>query len=123
VSRVTFVAAHGGTARMVEEGRVAFVMMPDVPEAPKREVVLWPQPQPEAKPRPNWGRSWKYVLPEHRARGEAHGQAKLTKRDIIEIRTEYKTGRFTQRDLGIIFGVAESTVHAILHRRIWRHVP
>lgn len=51
---------------------------------------------------------------------EAHPKAKLTRRDVAEIRAA--RGRVRQVDLAEQFGIAQSGVSAIQLKRIWRHV-
>ena len=57
------------------------------------------------------------------SQGEAHGQAKLTRRDVVEIRRLWATGDYTQAELGEMFGVTQSTIHLIVTRKHWKHVP
>lgn len=54
--------------------------------------------------------------------GERHGIAKLTERDVIEIRSTYARGHVTQRHLATMFGVSQCTIYAVLKRKIWLHV-
>ncbi len=60
-----------------------------------------------------------------RARGEAHGRAKLAQDQVAEIRRRYRRG---VRGAGISslareFDVARSTLRSILIGKNWRHVP
>lgn len=57
-----------------------------------------------------------------RARGSEVGSAKLTKEQVIEIRTTYAKGRMNQREIANAYGVGRTTVRHIIHRRTWRHV-
>jgi HNH endonuclease len=50
--------------------------------------------------------------------GEQNGQAKLTRQLVLEIRASGKP----QRKLAKRYGVAKSTIAAVLHRRSWREV-
>lgn len=52
------------------------------------------------------------------ARGTAHGNAKLTDKDVIAIRV--MTG--TREEVAKAFGVSQATVSNIINRKIWRHV-
>ena len=61
--------------------------------------------------------------PHRLARGERVFGAKLTSGDVVEIRRLYSTGNFTQAELGIKFSVTESSIHSLLNRKTWAHVP
>jgi hypothetical protein len=57
-------------------------------------------------------------------RGVAASLAKLTDADVAEIRRLFvATPRPTQWDLARRYGVTQSAIWAILHRRTWTHVP
>ncbi len=53
--------------------------------------------------------------------GEQHGMARLSGKQVIEIRQRCATGE-TQRRVARDFGVAASTVSMIAQRRIWKHL-
>lgn len=53
--------------------------------------------------------------------GEDHPIAKLTRRDVREIRWWYSQKR-TQRDIGAMYGVSKATVGTILRGEGWSHV-
>jgi hypothetical protein len=55
-------------------------------------------------------------------RGSLHGQAKLTEDNVREIRRLYATGKFTQKELGLRFGVDQTTISLIVKRQTWQHV-
>lgn len=55
------------------------------------------------------------------ARGENQGHARLTTTKVRAIREMSKLGR-TQREIAAIFGVAQTTVQAVLSGRSWAHV-
>ena len=56
-------------------------------------------------------------------RGEKGGRAVLTEGQVLIIRAEAATGaRGVLRTLSERFGVAECTISAIKHRRIWKHL-
>ena len=63
-----------------------------------------------------------WVAPKADNRGEANGQAKLTKADVIRIRAIYATGKITQRELGKQFGVGQSQVSCIVNGQKWAHI-
>lgn len=51
-------------------------------------------------------------------RGTAHGRGRLTEADILEIRQSTKTGI----ELAAEFGVSQSHISGIRHRRFWSHI-
>lgn len=53
-------------------------------------------------------------------RGEAHPRAKLTECQVAEIRRRYVPRKVTRGQLADQYGVSESTIKAIIERRIWR---
>jgi hypothetical protein len=52
--------------------------------------------------------------------GEGNGRAKLTASQVVSIRLRYAEGDISTLKLGAEFGVAVSTVHALLIGRTWR---
>jgi hypothetical protein len=54
--------------------------------------------------------------------GERAGQAKLTEEKVLDMRSKYATGNFTQRKLADIFEVGYKAVCKIVHRQRWRHI-
>lgn len=55
-------------------------------------------------------------------RGEAHGHAKLTERQVRLMREAYVPRVVTTRDLAEQFGVSQRTVWRVLHGENWAHV-
>ena len=53
--------------------------------------------------------------------GERHGNAKLSNASVLLIRECAARGE-EQRDIGLRFGVAQSTVSLIVRRKAWKHV-
>jgi hypothetical protein len=53
--------------------------------------------------------------------GENHPKAKLTEDDVREIRILLGFA-FTQRELGKMYGVHQTTINAIKFNAIWRHI-
>ena len=51
--------------------------------------------------------------------GENHPLSKLTHEKACSIREMYSTGYYYQRDLGKLFGVAQSQIANIIHNRTW----
>jgi len=58
----------------------------------------------------------------HPSNGSANGQAKLTEDNAREIRRLCATGKFSQQELALKFGVADSVICRIINRRAWKHV-
>ena len=56
--------------------------------------------------------------PEKLARGEAHGIAKLTEAQVLEIRSSGES----QKRLAARYGMGQSTISSIKRRETWRHV-
>lgn len=52
-------------------------------------------------------------------RGSSHSQAVLSEADVAAIRNSKTLGSVLSRQ----FGVAQSTISAIKHRKIWAHIP
>jgi hypothetical protein len=55
-------------------------------------------------------------------RGEANGWAKLTKKEVLEIRRLYELRARTYLQLAEDFGISDVTVHRIVKRLAWKHV-
>lgn len=55
-------------------------------------------------------------------RGVRHGCAKLTEGQVVEIRQRWDSGE-SQTGLALEFSVDLSTVHLIVHRKRWKHLP
>jgi len=53
--------------------------------------------------------------------GEKQHFAKLTEDTVREIRRLYATGKFTQQELALQFGVVRSVISDIVKRKAWRH--
>ena len=54
------------------------------------------------------------------ARAERHGRAKLSWDDVTDIRSRWKAREATQRAMAAEYGVAETTIADIVHRRTWK---
>lgn len=57
-----------------------------------------------------------------RAKGEAHGRALLTDKKVKKIRKKYQSGQWTHLALAQKYGVGQTTIRNIIHRRTWRHI-
>jgi group I intron endonuclease len=56
----------------------------------------------------------------HSQVGEDNGNAILTWEKVSQIREMYATGNYSQEQLGLLFGVKQVTVSAIVRYRIWK---
>ena len=56
----------------------------------------------------------------NRASGEGNGMSKLTQKAVVEIREKYKTGRYSQLELGNMYHVSQTTVGRVLNKNTWR---
>lgn len=60
--------------------------------------------------------------PELIPKGEQNGRSKLTESEVLEIRGLYKTGRYSQTDLGRLFGVTNTAIRKVVLRQRWKHI-
>ena len=54
--------------------------------------------------------------------GASNPKAILKETDVIEIRKLYRTGWYTQKELGDRFGVTREGISGIVNRRIWKNI-
>jgi Autographiviridae endonuclease len=64
----------------------------------------------------------RYTKPERTARGEAVNTAKLRENEVREIRQAYAAGGVSMKALAIRFGLNETAVFKIIHRKTWKHL-
>jgi len=57
------------------------------------------------------------------SRGEKNSQAILVEYQATRIRRLYASGKWLQRELADMFGVARPTISNIIRRKTWKHVP
>lgn len=55
--------------------------------------------------------------------GVANGRSRLTEADVVEIRRLYAVGNTTMRRLALRFDVTVGTIHEVVSRRTWQHIP
>lgn len=55
--------------------------------------------------------------------GSTVRSSKLTESSVVEIRRLYAAGHASLRMLSAQFGVAKSTIAAVVHRHAWQHIP
>jgi hypothetical protein len=58
----------------------------------------------------------------HKRPGELHPLAKLTDKDVLEIRAKYATGQYTQKQLGDLYGVHRVQISRIYLKKDWKHI-
>lgn len=56
-------------------------------------------------------------------RGQDHPHAKHTNEDVKRIRSLYKTGIYSQREVALIIGTTRGSVCGIVRRKTWTHIP
>jgi len=66
------------------------------------------------------GLRMKKFLP--RFEGESHPQAKLTEKEVLEIRTMYVPRKVTLKSIARIYKIDYTTVSDIIRRKIWTHI-
>ena len=55
-------------------------------------------------------------------RGEKHYRATLTRDDVLSIRRLYETGKYTQKEIGLMFGQSSRNIGKIVNRTNWKHI-
>jgi hypothetical protein len=55
-------------------------------------------------------------------RGEDHGQARLTEKQVLDIARGYKRGWVTMKELGDQYGITHSSVSNIVAGKSWKHL-
>lgn len=56
------------------------------------------------------------------AKGEQQHLAKLTTKDVLELRRLHKTGKFSRLQIAAMFGISVQNVGCIIKRYTWKHV-
>jgi len=59
----------------------------------------------------------------HSPKGERNRAAKLTARQVRQMRRRYQRGGITQSALGRAYGLTAVGAHLILRRKSWKHLP
>jgi group I intron endonuclease len=54
--------------------------------------------------------------------GEKNNKAKMTEATVREIKSLYKTGKYTHRSLGKLFGLTHGTIGKIISGKLWPHI-
>lgn len=55
-------------------------------------------------------------------RGDQHGNAKLSSKDVREMRHRHSAGGVTQMELAREFGVSPANAHLVIQRKRWAHI-
>lgn len=55
-------------------------------------------------------------------RGESHGMSKLTKQQVLEIRSLFSKGEATKTELGRRYLVSDVSIHHIITGKHWKHI-
>lgn len=55
-------------------------------------------------------------------KGRNNPSSTLTEVDVLQIRSKYSTGKFSQRKLAKEFSVSYTMIHNITSRKNWRHI-
>jgi hypothetical protein len=56
-------------------------------------------------------------------KGELHGEAKLTDRAVVEIRSMYRPGVVSYARLASLFKVSKKLILLVVQRKAWKHIP
>ncbi len=54
--------------------------------------------------------------------GEENHHHKLLKNDVLKIRRLYSTNKYTQEEIGNMFGVTKSNIECIVNYKSWKHL-
>ena len=55
-------------------------------------------------------------------KGEECGTAKLTEKDVLEVRQLYNTGNYFQKYIAVAYGVTPQCIHYIINNKTWKHL-
>jgi len=72
-----------------------------------------------------YGTNWKHLNIHDKSNkriGEKHRSAKLKESDVINIINEYKNNDISLAKLGKKYGIGESSISKIIHRKTWKHL-
>lgn len=62
------------------------------------------------------------IIPKVKLFGEKNPRAKLTEKEVVQIRDEHASGEYSLAELGRRFGVGPSTIFKIVTRKRWKHI-
>jgi hypothetical protein len=54
--------------------------------------------------------------------GEDHPNARLTTKQVLQIRELYATGKFLQKDLAVRFNISRPSLRKIVRKQYWSHL-
>jgi len=55
--------------------------------------------------------------------GERNGMAKLSEKEVVEIKGQFRSGRFSMSQLAEQYGVCVPCIWRIIHGLRWKHIP
>lgn len=121
--RVSYLIAYGSVPP-----RLSVCHRCDVPACVNPEHLFLGTPKDnaddkKAKGRGNGGEKWREACRKHAARGEAHGFARLTDRDVLAIRAACRDGACSLLELAARFGITENYVYELVVGRKRKHLP
>lgn len=61
---------------------------------------------------------WKYAD----SKGENHNSCKLTDQDVLNIRSLYKSGSFTHKEIAKAYDIGRRQIGKIINRKAWTHI-
>lgn len=56
-------------------------------------------------------------------KGEKNAYSKLTKKKVLSIRDKYDSGKYSQIELSDMFNISKTTIHNVVKRKTWNHLP
>jgi len=69
-----------------------------------------------------FGDSWNHVTGGAKTSFKGKPGAKISEREVIEIRRMYATKKFTQKEIGNLFGLKPNSVSMIITRKNWKDI-
>lgn len=66
---------------------------------------------------------WARKNPEKVRRGSANNKAKLTEKQVAEIREKYASGKYTQTQLSGEYQISQQVISKVINKKLWSHVP
>jgi hypothetical protein len=101
--------------RLIKEGMVIMHVVCDNPKCVNPNHLSEGTQQDNMTDMVNKGRAYQ---PE----GEKHHKCKLTDAKVLEIRDRYAKGDITQKQLGIDYGIRNTTISQIVRYETWTHI-
>lgn len=70
--------------------------------------------------RPKGKTHWAYLQPHKKLVGERNGRAKMTRKQVEQLKQLWKTGEYTKVKLGKIFGITDVEAGKIIRSEAWK---